>query len=69
MFSKSERSIEWMRLSELYKDKEMVVFSREESEKCFVNKGSITKAKDDGDFLSTVFNSFSRNNDFLLKMF
>jgi len=57
MFEKEGRSIEWMRLSELYKHKKLTVWVSEKNQKSNILKGHICKTGGDGDFLTTVFNS------------
>ena len=69
MFAKEGRTVEWMRLSELYKDWKLVLWTNDEKDKCVISKGCITKTGGDGDFISAVFNSFSGKNAFLEKIF
>lgn len=59
MFEKEDRRIEWMRLSELYKHKNMVVWTPDKSQKSTVSKGYISRSGGDGDFLANVFNIIS----------
>ena len=69
MFQKEGRSIEWMRLSELYKGNKLVLIAEEESQKCLIERGCITKAGGDNDFLAAVFNCLSHKPEFLYRIF
>ncbi len=69
MLEKEGRSIEWMRLSELYKQWEMVIWTVDQTKKSSITKGFISKSGGDGDFLANVFNVLKDKTNLLEKMF
>lgn len=69
MFEKEERCIEWMRISDIFKDRELTVWTTNKSQKSVVLKGHISKNGGDSDFLATSFNLIRDKNSILEKMF
>lgn len=65
MFEKEGRTIEWMRLSELYQHKNMVVWTSDKNQKNTISKGFISKTGGDGDFLINAFNAIKDKNTIL----
>eukprot|EP00919_Chromeraceae_sp_WS-2016_P065064 GHVR01154032.1.p1 GENE.GHVR01154032.1~~GHVR01154032.1.p1 ORF type:complete len:130 (-),score=9.86 GHVR01154032.1:915-1304(-) len=62
---KEGKSIEWVRLSDLYPTKKLVVWNRETENKCKITKGVINSERFDGDYLPCAFNVI-KNNNYLL---
>ena len=69
MLAKEGRTVEWMRLSELYKSHQVVLWASNEADRCTISKGCMTNASGDSDFLAASFNSISGRTSLFEKIF
>lgn len=66
MLEKEGRAVEWMRLPELFKHRQLTVWTSEKQRKCNINCGPLSKSSD---YLPGAFNLIGQKNSLLERMF